>query len=96
VGATNAVELNEPAHHPTHRKPTTGGGFSLGTRVGGGSEAKSAFVDSGWVGQAPHGIGAIRLAWDNNAALVRRHAAVRWASARKHNKIRSGTSGSAG
>ena len=35
LGATNAVEHNEPAHHPTHRKPTTDGGFSIGTRVGG-------------------------------------------------------------
>jgi hypothetical protein len=35
LGATNAVEHNEPAHHPTHRKPTTGGGFLVGTRVGG-------------------------------------------------------------
>jgi hypothetical protein len=44
LGATNAVDHNEPAHHPTHRKPTTGGGFSIGETVGGGSEAKSTFV----------------------------------------------------
>jgi hypothetical protein len=35
LGGTNAVEHNEPAHHPTHRKPTTGGGRSIGMRVGG-------------------------------------------------------------